>query len=57
MHEVRVYDKTGNLKKVISVKALNKRSKMQIENPSLYRKNRKTTKATPKDTELPPVVD
>ena len=40
MHEVKVYDHTGNLKKVISVKALKKRSDLIIESPTLYRKSR-----------------
>ena len=33
MHEVKVYDSSGNLKKVISVKALTKRSDQQIQSP------------------------
>ena len=42
MHEVKVYDSSGNLKKVISVKALTKRSDQQINSPSLYiKKGRK----------------
>ncbi len=42
MHEVKVYDSSGNLKKVISVKKLNIRSKKQLEFPSLFRKNKRT---------------
>ena len=42
MHEVKVYDSSGNLKKVISVKSLNIRSKKQMEVPSLFRKNKRT---------------
>ncbi len=38
MHEVKVFDGSGKLKKVISVKALNIRSKKQLETPLLYRK-------------------
>lgn len=45
MHEVKVYDSSGNLKKVISVKALTKRSDLQIQSPSLY--NKKGRKAKP----------
>ena len=45
MHEVKVYDSSGNLKKVISVKALTKRSDQQIQSPSLY--NKKGRKAKP----------
>jgi hypothetical protein len=42
MHEVRVYDSSGKLKKIISVKALTKRSDLQIQSPSLYvKKGRK----------------
>ena len=41
MHEVKVFDSSGNLKKVISINALNKRSKKQIENPSLFKKNKR----------------
>lgn len=45
MHEVKVYDSSGNLKKVISVKTLTKRSDQQIASPSLY--NKKGRKAKP----------
>ncbi|MBC8288338.1 MAG: hypothetical protein H8E42_12760 [Nitrospinae bacterium] len=45
MHEVKVYDSSGNLKKIISVKALTKRSDQQIQSPSLY--NKKGRKAKP----------
>jgi len=45
MHEVKVYDSSGNLKKVISVKTLTKRSDQQIQSPSLY--NKKGRKAKP----------
>lgn len=38
MHKVKVYDNSGNLKKVISVKDLQKRSDLLIESPSLFRK-------------------
>ena len=42
MHEVKVYDSSGKLKKIISVKALTKRSDQQINSPSLYiKKGRK----------------
>tara|TARA_B100001964_G_scaffold104916_2_gene117128 strand:- start:2242 stop:2418 length:177 start_codon:yes stop_codon:yes gene_type:complete len=44
MHQVKVYDGSGNLKKVISVKALNKRSDNLIESPSQYRRNRGNAK-------------
>ena len=44
MFEVKVFDSSGNLKKVISEKALNKRSDKQINSPSLYKKGRKKLK-------------
>ncbi len=52
MHEVKVYDGSGNLKEVISVKKLNIRSKQQLESPSLFLKNKKTGKQTEKDSEI-----
>ena len=48
MFEVKVFDSSGNLKKVISEKALNKRSDKQINSPSLYRKGRKKLKTPAK---------
>ena len=39
MHPVKVFDDSGNLKKIISVKALQKRSDLIIETPSLIRKS------------------
>ena len=44
MHEVRVYDNSGKLKKVISVKELNKRSELQVQSPALFKKNRPVVK-------------
>lgn len=41
MHEVKVYDRSGKLKKVISVKALNIRSTKQLETPSIFRNNKR----------------
>ena len=53
MHEVKVYDSSGKLKKVISVKALTKRSDQQISSPSLYikkcRKAKPSVKVVDKD--------
>jgi len=46
MFEVKVFDSSGNLKKVISEKALNKRSDKQINSPSLYKKGRKKLKTS-----------
>ena len=39
MHEVKVFDSSGKLKKVITVKALAVRSKKQLEDPSRFMKN------------------
>ena len=48
MHEVKVYDSSGKLKKVISVKALTKRSDQQINSPSLYIKKGRKAKPSVK---------
>ena len=42
MHEVKVFDSTGRLKKVISPQTLNIRSKQQMETPSMFRRNKKS---------------
>ena len=44
MHEVRVYDNSGKLKKVISVKELNKRAELQVQSPALFKKSRPIAK-------------
>ena len=44
MQQVKIYDDSDNLKKVISVKALQKRSDILIESPSFYRKTQKNSK-------------
>ena len=50
MHEVKVFDASGNLKKVISVKTLNKRTDKQINSPSFYnKKGRKVKPSYKKD--------
>ncbi len=41
MHEVKVYDSSGKLKKVLSVKSLNKREDEKAESPNLFRKFKK----------------
>ncbi len=46
MYEVRVYDSSGDLKKVISEKTLSERSFMEICSPSPYNSARR--KATAK---------
>lgn len=51
MHEVKVFDSDGKLKKVIPVKTLNKREDQKAEFPGLFRKNKrnvKTQTAVPK---------
>jgi hypothetical protein len=47
MHEVKVYDSSGKLKKVISTRSLNNRSNKQLETPSLFLKNKRGRKAAP----------
>lgn len=44
MHEVRVYDDSGKLKKIISVKELKKRADLQVESPMMFKKNRPAAK-------------
>lgn len=44
MHEVKVYDSTGTLKKVISVQALSKREDKKADSPHLFRKNKRGPK-------------
>ena len=39
MHQVKVFDNSGNLKKIISVRSLQKRSDRIIETPSLIKKS------------------
>jgi hypothetical protein len=41
MHEVKVYDNSGKLKKVITPHALEIRSQQQIETPSMFLRNKK----------------
>ena len=38
MHPVKVFDNSGNLKKIITVRSLQKRSDQIIETPSIIRK-------------------
>ena len=52
MHEVKVYDSAGNLKKVISVKKLNERSDEMFRTPSLYQKGFKKIKSAPQATDI-----
>ncbi|MBI4383025.1 MAG: hypothetical protein HY579_03205 [Nitrospinae bacterium] len=48
MNEVKVYDRFGNLKQVISVKMLNERAEEQSKFPSLFRRNKKPAKPVAK---------
>ena len=50
MYEVKVFDGSGNLKKVVSVKQLLIRSKKQIEFPTLFNKNKSTGRPTAKSS-------
>ncbi len=43
MYEVKIYDNSGNLKRVISVRKLNARSKIQLESPHLFKRNKGTS--------------
>ncbi|MFQ5451847.1 MAG: hypothetical protein ACE5E9_14575 [Nitrospinaceae bacterium] len=45
MHEVKVYDSAGKLKKVIPIKTLNKREDRKAEFPDLFRKNKRNSRA------------
>ena len=53
MHEVKVYDAAGNLKKVISVKKLTERSDRLFNTPSLYQKGSKKPKSPAQVPEAP----
>jgi len=44
MHEVKVFDASGNLKKIISIETLNKRTERQINSPSFYNKKGRKVK-------------
>ncbi len=41
MHEVKVFDGTGNLKKVVSINSLIKRDQLQIDQPSIFSKSKR----------------
>ncbi len=44
MNEVKVFDGSGNLTKVISVNQLNIREKTLLNTPSMFRRNKRTVK-------------
>ncbi len=43
MNQVKIYDRSGSLKKIISSKELKKRADALISNPMQYRKTKKKT--------------
>ncbi len=53
MHEVKVFDGAGNLKKVISVKKLTERSDQLFNTPSLYQKGPKKLKSPKQVSKAP----
>lgn len=52
MNEVKVFDGSGKLKEVISVKELNARSEKQLEFPNLFLKNKKIRRPRAKSSEI-----
>ena len=50
MHEVKVYDSSGKLKKVISSQTLNIRSKQQLETPEMFLRKKMGRKPWSKST-------
>ncbi len=53
MNEVKVFDSSGKLIKVISPQALDIRSKQQVDTPSMFRRNKKGSvpwSKSPKDS-------
>ena len=52
VNPVKVYDKFGSLKKVISSKELQKRADMLITNPLQYRKTNKNKNSSAKSSEI-----
>jgi hypothetical protein len=50
MHEVKVYDSSGKLKKVISTQTLNIRSKQQLETPEMFLRSKRGKKPWSKST-------
>jgi len=52
MHEVKVYDSSGKLKKVISVKSLKIRSSKQLETPAMFLRNKRGRKQWSKSAKI-----
>ena len=50
MHEVKVNESLGKLKKVISTQTLNIRSKQQLETPEMFLRNKMGRKPWSKST-------
>jgi hypothetical protein len=50
MYEVKVYDSSGKLKKVIATQTLNIRSKQQLETPAMFLSNKRGKKPWSKST-------
>ena len=48
MNEVKVYDSSGKLKKVISANQLNIREKMMYETPSIFKRDKRTGRPSKK---------
>jgi len=53
MHEIRVYDGSGTLKKIISTEELNARSIQQLESPHLFTKNKRRAGRPPAKPSTP----
>jgi len=47
MNQVKIYDRSGSLKKIISSEELKKRADMLITNPMQYRKTNKKPSSAP----------
>jgi len=47
MNQVKIYDRSGSLKKIISAEELKKRADMLIANPMQYRKTNKKPSSAP----------
>ncbi len=45
MHEVKVYDSAGKLKKVFPVNTLTERENRKMEFPDLFRKNKRNSRS------------
>ena len=56
IHEVKVYGPSGKLQKVISQKALNKRSDKLCQDPFLYSKPAKGRKKKPSPVSQKPLL-